>query len=184
MLRTLARIATTATSMAGLVPLCLALLPKELGAQPPDAPPTCEAAEHHQFDFWVGEWTVTGPNGAVVGTSRIESVLGGCAIVEHWTSSGPNRGTSLNFHDRATREWSQTWIDNAGQVLRLTGGLRGRDMVLEGTTPGRAGRAPARQRITWSPIDGGDVRQLWESSTDDGATWTVAFNGLYRRKTP
>lgn len=47
--------------------------------------------------------------------------------------------------------------------------------------PGRAG-APTLQRITWSVEPGGSVRQLWESSTDGGTTWTVAFDGRYVRK--
>ena len=36
-----------------------------------------------------------------------------------------------------------------------------------------------------SRCDGADrtVRQLWEKSVDDGATWTVAFDGLYTRAT-
>jgi len=25
------------------------------------------------------------------------------------------------------------------------------------------------------------VRQLWETSNDDGKTWAVSFDGLYRR---
>lgn len=29
---------------------------------------------------------------------------------------------------------------------------------------------------------GDKVRQLWETSTDDGKTWTVAFDGTYVRK--
>src|SRR5688572_22462307 len=147
----------------------------------PPSPPTCEAPEHRQFDFWIGEWTVRGKAGAVVGTSRIESALGGCAIVEHWTSSGANRGTSLNFYDRTTRQWMQTWIDNAGQPLHIAGALRDGRMVLEGTTPGAAGAPSTRNRISWTPLDGGDVRQLWETSTDGGTTWTVSFDGRYSR---
>ena len=152
------------------------------GTTTPPPPPTCEAPEHHQFDFWIGEWTVRGRAGAVVGTNRVEPILSGCAIAEHWTSSGANRGTSLNFYDRAAGSWKQTWIDNAGQPLYLTGTFREGRMVLEGTTPGAAGAAPSRQRITWTPLEGGDVRQLWETSTDDGKTWTVAFDGRYSRQ--
>ena len=146
------------------------------------APPTCEASEHHQFDFWIGEWTVRSPAGAVLGTSRIEPVLAGCAIVEHWTGSGASRGTSLNFYDRRTGEWTQTWIDNTGSPLRLAGALRDGHMVLEGTTPGVTGSPARRQRISWIPLEGGDVRQLWETSADDGATWTTSFDGRYSRK--
>jgi hypothetical protein len=34
-------------------------------------------------------------------------------------------------------------------------------------------------KITFVPLEGGRVRQLWESSQDDGKTWSVAFDGLY-----
>jgi len=145
--------------------------------------PTCTAAEHHQFDFWLGRWEVRAADGRLLGTSWIEGVLDGCALVEHWTGAGPGRGTSLNFYDRASAQWSQTWIDNAGQPLRLSGGLRGGAMVLEGGTPaaGPSGQ-PARQRVTWRSLPGGAVQQTWERSTDDGATWTVVFDGRYDRQ--
>jgi hypothetical protein len=44
-----------------------------------------------------------------------------------------------------------------------------------------------QNRITWTPHPDGSVRQLWEQSTDEGKTWQVAFDGLYRhsaRKDP
>ena len=47
-------------------------------------------------------------------------------------------------------------------------------MVLEGID------ADSRQRITWTR-DGDGVRQLWETSKDDGETWEIAFDGRYRR---
>ena len=151
--------------------------PADAQATPP-APPTCAAEAHHQFDFWLGEWDVRGANGQPLGTSRIEGVLGGCALVEHWTGAGPSRGTSLNFYDRGTGQWTQTWIDNTGTPLRLSGGLREGAMVMEGTAPGAGGRL-GRQRITWRPLPGGDVQQTWEQSADDGKSWTVAFDGRY-----
>jgi hypothetical protein len=40
----------------------------------------------------------------------------------------------------------------------------------------------ALQRITWSQLPGGKVRQLWEASKDGGKTWTVVFDGTYTRK--
>jgi hypothetical protein len=55
-------------------------------------------------------------------------------------------------------------------------------MVLEGRAPnGEDPTVLERQRITW-PHDGTEVRQLGESSSDDGLTWTVAFDGRYRRR--
>ena len=36
--------------------------------------------------------------------------------------------------------------------------------------------------ITWSLEPDASVRQVWESSTDGGTTWTVAFDGRYVKK--
>jgi hypothetical protein len=151
------------------------------GAAAPAGPPACQTPEHRQFDFWLGHWTVRAPNGRVAGTNHIESSLDGCALVERWAGSGPSRGMSLNYYDAATRQWHQTWTDNSGQPLLLNGGLRDGRMVLEGTAPGPDGR-PARQRVTWTPLAGGDVRQHWEVSSDSGATWSTVFDGRYSRR--
>jgi len=44
-------------------------------------------------------------------------------------------------------------------------------------------RAATLQKLTFTPNADGTVRQFWEQSVDDGANWTVAFDGLYVRKT-
>ncbi len=41
---------------------------------------------------------------------------------------------------------------------------------------------PYINRITWTPNKDKSVRQLWEITKDDGTTWTVAFDGLYKLK--
>lgn len=156
----------------------LLLLPERTRAQRAPPPPTCASAPHHAFDFWIGHWQVRTPDGKLAGTSWIEPVLDGCALVEHWTGAGDGRGTSLNFYDRDTGQWEQTWISNRGRALHLRGGLRDGRMVLEGTTEGADGR-PVRQRITWSRLSNGRVRQVWEASTDGGASWHSVFDGIY-----
>jgi hypothetical protein len=68
-------------------------------------------------------------------------------------------------------------------VLTLEGGLHDGAMVMEGLAPGDGeGSAPERQRITWTSR-GGEVRQHWEVSADDGTTWRTAFDGRYVRRT-
>ena len=135
------------------------------------------------FDFWLGEWDVFAPDGRQVGTNRIESMVAGRVLQEHWEGRGGITGTSLNARDAATGRWHQTWIDSSGSLLLLDGMPHDRGMVLEGATPNEADPARTdRNRITWTPSDdGAEVRQLWEVSADDGATWTVAFDGRYRR---
>jgi hypothetical protein len=140
---------------------------------------THDASRAHDFDFWIGEWDVFGPKGKQVGTNSITPLISGESggmLHEHWHGQGGVEGRSINGYDADRGCWHQTWMDSTGGVLQLDGGVRGEAMVLE--APG--------QRITWTRVtddpEGAEVRQVWESSEDDGATWTVAFDGRYRRR--
>jgi hypothetical protein len=145
--------------------------------EPQPQPPRCDAAEFRQFDFWLGDWRVTGPDGRVLGHNRITSVLDGCVLLEEWTGAAGGTGKSFNAYDRAAGVWRQTWVDNSGGRLDLSGGLDGSRMVLSNEATGPDGRT-IRQRLSFEP-SGGGVRQHWERSNDGGATWTTVFDGLY-----
>jgi len=146
-------------------------------------PPGCDAPEHRQFDFWVGEWDVFRPDGKRAGGSSIRLILGGCVVLENWKGAGGMEGWSLNIYDRSDGLWHQAWVDGSGTRLDLAGGLRGRSMVLSGVSAAAggatAGGGKVSERITWTPLEGGKVRQLWEQLKDGGAAWTVAFDGTY-----
>ncbi len=170
--------------LAGILALTVGdaeMRPPDPAAKATPAPKPCAAPEYRQFDFWLGEWNVTNPAGKVAGESRITRILGGCAVREEWTGAGGLTGTSLNMYDSARRRWHQTWVDDKGNVLLLEGAFRGGRMVLEGDAPAESGTL-ARQRITWSPLSGNRVRQLWESSADSGKTWKTEFDGIYAKK--
>lgn len=137
----------------------------------------CARPEHRQFDFWLGEWEVVNAARPTAPPSHnsITSEHDGCVVRESYRTPGGYTGTSINFYDRASGRWYQSWMDNQGGALRLEGGLEGESMVLvsdDGAT---------RQRITWTPAADGSVRQLWERSADAG-TWEVVFDGTYRRR--
>jgi hypothetical protein len=136
-----------------------------------------------EFDFWVGDWEVTDPEGEVVGTNIIVPVIDGFALMEQWSGRSGIRGTSISAYDRARDVWHQTWVDSGGSLLLLEGRLRGDAMVLEGAEIDDARRV-TRHRISWSRVgdDRSRVRQHWESSTDNGATWTTTFDGRYARR--
>ena len=144
------------------------------------APPAkpCVSAEFRQFDFWLGDWDVTASNGKVAGKNRITPILGGCALREEWRGTSGLSGTSLNMWGAAGKRWRQTWVDDRGNVLVLVGQYRDAKMSLEGEAPGDNG-ATVRNRITWSRLSEGRVRQLWETSRDGGKTWGVEFDGTY-----
>jgi hypothetical protein len=136
----------------------------------------------HAFDFWVGEWDVFGPQGSQVGTNSITALFGTGMLAEHWHGNGGVEGRSLNAWDESRSCWHQTWMDSTGGVLLLDGGTVGDSMVMEGRAPAGDPAVLERQRITWTP-EGDEVRQVWETSADDGQTWKTAFDGLYRRRT-
>jgi hypothetical protein len=143
-------------------------------------PARCGTPEHRQFDFWIGDWKVTGANGQLAGTNRIEQILNGCVLYESWTGAGPSRGHSFNIYDPGDRKWHQTWVDNSGTLLQVAGGLVNGEMVLEGdrTLPDGTTRL---ERITWTPNPDGSVRQHWQVSADKGMRWQTVFDGTYRK---
>jgi hypothetical protein len=142
------------------------------------APPTCAAAEHRQFDFWVGDWDVATPDGRPAGRNTITVRQAGCVVHEQWTGAGGGTGESFNIYDRRSRRWHQTWVSSTGALLLLDGGLVDSAMVLENEMPLPDG-ARLRNRITYARLSGGRVRQTWTQSRDGGATWTTTFEGIY-----
>lgn len=166
-------------TLAILIPL---LAPLPALAQEGQAPPTCDAPEFHAFDFWIGEWTVTDPAGAVAGSNTITSVSDGCGLLEEWRSADGSTGTSLNHYDPRTGRWYQRWVGAGQSILHLEGGVEDGAMVLSGERTARAG-GTVIDRIRWIPRPDGSVRQHWQYSTDGGTTWSDAFDGTYRRKT-
>ncbi len=139
----------------------------------------CTAAEYRQFDFWVGSWDVT-TGGNPAGTNVITLEERDCLIHEHWTGAKGGTGQSLNFYDSTTKQWNQVWVDNSAGSLRLSGSFANDQMRLTGVAPGPEGK-PQQQRIIWYKNPDGTIRQVWETS-DDGQSWTVAFDGVYRKK--
>jgi hypothetical protein len=168
-------------AVAGTAAADSAATPASAAAKSLPAP--CSCPECHQFDFWLGDWEVTTPKGTMAGTNHIVPILGGCAIQENWKGSRGMSGTSVNMFVPETGMWHQTWIDDQGMLLLLDGKFEDGKMVLSGKTQDPAGAGGVvLQRITWSQLPGGKVRQLWETSKDGGKSWTVAFDGTYTRK--
>lgn len=158
--------------------LIVLLLATPLAAQDTPPAPCRDGGRFDEFDFWVGEWDVFGPNDTQAGTNVIEKVERGCLIVEHWTGAGGGTGTSVNFYDPGSEVWRQLWVSSNDVVIEIEGGLRNGSMVLEGTLTNPAGRSQPF-RGTWTPNRDGSVRQHFEISQDDGETWSTWFDGRY-----
>ena len=160
--------------------LCLAVpgLTEE-GAEEKAPPKPCTTPEYRQFDFWVGDWDVYAKD-QLAGTNSIERVYDSCALRENYASKGGYTGGSWNIYNASTRQWHQTWVDSTGTLLQMDGGMKDGSMILSGKREAKNGTVI--DRITWTPLESGHVRQHWELSADDGQTWQTLFDGEYQRR--
>ena len=137
-------------------------------------------AEARQFDFWVGDWDVFNPAGQKVGTNSIQMFAGGCGIMENWKSAAGGDGKSINYYDANTQKWYQHWIGIDGGALRYAGNFSENAMRFEGDTV--ANGKKALQKLTFFKLDENTVRQLAETSADEGKPWTITYDFKYVRK--
>lgn len=144
---------------------------RSVGPRPTDGP--------RQFDFWVGSWECRTPSGQLAGTNTIRKILKDRVLEESWKGAGGSNGKSLNIYDAATKSWHQTWVDDSGLLLQLDGGIQDDgSMLMEGTRPGPGG-SEVLHRITWTPLEGGKVRQRWDTSSDGGDSWSSLADLVY-----
>ncbi|HET7176978.1 MAG TPA: hypothetical protein VFK21_13360 [Gammaproteobacteria bacterium] len=155
--------------------LALGLLPLAAGAMPS----SCADPAYKQFDFWLGDWNVTTPDGKLVGRDHVEKLYGGCVLKENWTGLQGGSGSSFNIYDAPRKLWHQSWVDSMGTLLVLEGGLKDGRMVLSGDQVQKDG-SHLLNRLTWAPQDG-RVRQTWDVSKDGGKTWKIVFDGIYKK---
>jgi len=143
-------------------------------------PLPCENENNTAFNYWIGEWQVTTPDGKHAGDSVIERVQDGCVLQENWRSGQSDyTGTSYNSYNRADERWEQIWLDNKGGRLHLKGHKEDDQMILRSDAkPNKNGDASYNQ-ITWTDNKDGTVRQYWEVITE-GKPTTVSFDGLYK----
>jgi hypothetical protein len=121
------------------------------------APPSCSTPEYRQFDFWLGDWDMTGADGKPAGHNKIAGIVNGCALQENWTSVKGGRATSVSIYDGK--------------------------MVLVGRRPSQKSKGTMIiHRITWTSHDPDRVHQLWEASGNEGRTWTTVIEGTLIRK--
>jgi len=134
-------------------------------------PKPCISTNHRAFDFWLGEWEVTTPSRkGWKAHNSIKLSNDGCSINEHYITAGGYQGQSINFYDSKNQHWHQTWIDNQGGALYLSGNFIDGAMVMSDKT----------NRITWTLLSDKRVRQHWQTTADSGKTWTTAFDGYYQ----
>ncbi|EDP72046.1 Tetratricopeptide repeat protein [Flavobacteriales bacterium ALC-1] len=134
-------------------------------------------ANYRKFDFWLGEWDVFSQDQKIA-ESSITMTNGDCGILENWRPNGSNGGNSISYFDTSDKKWKQNWV---------AGGSVSHYEEPEDYTNGNIQLIAKGNGVWYKMIYTFDkvedtVRQIMESSTDKGKTWTIVFNGLYKRK--
>lgn len=156
---------------------------KLLGKVELNAYPCLSNANFRHFDFWIGEWDVY-VGGQKVGENSITKAKGGCAIHENYITQRNYAGQSINFYSPVDKKWHQHWVGSSGDVYNYVETKR-EEGLLQFVSDFRTFQGNiVLSRLTFTLNDDGTVRQLFESSSDDGETWTSAFDGLYKPKKP
>lgn len=147
-----------------------------------DKPKSCmKIPENRQFDFWLGDWDVfTKKGNKKAGTNTVKLFANGCGLLENWTHIKGQDGKSINFYDRSTKKWYQSWMGSDGGALLYEGKRIGNEMRFTGTT--RQKGKIVLQKLTFTEVDKNTVRQVFEASKDDGKTWQTTYDLVYKRR--
>lgn len=162
----------------------IALAMLALSAAPAAAVPSaCAGTQFRQLDFWLGDWDArwapsTGDSG--IGSNHITRGYDGCVIEEHFDGrpGQPLMGHSVSMYVAPDKLWRQTWVDNQGGYIELSGGPRPNgDFVLA------TGRRPSGRvsRMVFTDIRRDSFTWRWQSSTD-GVHWADSWVIRYTRK--
>lgn len=136
--------------------------------------------QYRQLDFWVGEWDVYSGQ-QKVGESSVQLILKDCVVFENWRGRQGSDGKSFNKYNNVSKQWEQFWVSDSGTTNYFRGSLIDGSMRYTLEMPGPSGGTLIRH-LTFTPLDGGKVRQLAERSTDGGKTWTTEYDFVYAKK--
>lgn len=148
----------------------------------------CSNPLYRQFDFWIGAWEVFGVDGVKAGDSKISLILDSCVILEEWASAATQQGLryagkSFNTYNASTKQWQQTWVDNAGGTNEYMQGKFDSNQMVYTSTPFTLKKdTMAIRKMTFTHTSANKLRQQGEISIDNGKSWTTEFDLEYRRK--
>jgi hypothetical protein len=159
---------------------CLAA-PRAARAQDPGS---CSAnGESRQLDFWLGDWIVSYPGMSATSTSKVHLSLDKCLVVESWAGGKGHTGENMFAYSSDDKSWHGMFADNEGRVHVFEGKVAQGSAEFIGPSRGPNGEA-VLNRIKIVRLGDNNVKQTWEKSQDNGATWSMEFQGDYARKQP
>jgi tetratricopeptide (TPR) repeat protein len=147
--------------------------------------PCSKEPRNHDFDFWIGDWECYRTGTKVLsGYSHVESMAGGCAILENYTATQAYTGKSFNFYDTATGKWEQEWIGSGGSSDRqhfYNGEYKNGTMHFTYETKNPGGDKISGTFIFYN-INQDSVRQYQDVTDSTGKIISVTYDLTYLRK--
>jgi hypothetical protein len=166
--------------VAVLIWVCLAA-PQVLSAT--ESAPCSANSESSQLDFWLGNWTVTYPGASTPSASKVSLDLDKCLLVESWDGGKGHRGQNMFAYSFDDKAWHGMFADNQGRVHIFEGKVAPGSAEFTGPSRGPNGESVLNKiKVVRVTVD--KVEQTWEKSKDNGATWTMEFQGEYLRSNP
>jgi hypothetical protein len=158
-----------------------------LEAAPVLVAPACDTAQHHQFDFWIGDWQVfDAATDKLVAFDRVEKHSEGCIVQQNmnfvtdmYRRPGAKyrlAGMSINRYDGEA--WLELWADNQWGAIAMRGSLDEHGAMVFKTI------VPSRNRdlkIVWEKRPDGSVRILQYVSPARSGKWQKYGDLIYRR---
>ena len=147
--------------------------------------PCSKEPRNHDFDFWIGDWNCYRTGTQILsGYSHVESMAGGCAILENYTAVQAYSGKSFNFYDTISGRWEQDWIGSGGPVDRqryYNGVFKDGNMHFMYETTNSNGEKVKGNFIFYF-INKDSVRQYQDIIDKSGKTVSVTYDLMYLRK--
>jgi tetratricopeptide (TPR) repeat protein len=147
--------------------------------------PCSREPRNHDFDFWIGDWNCYRTGTQILsGSSHVEAMAGGCAILENYTATQAYSGKSFNFYDTIRGKWEQDWIGSGGLVDRqryYNGEYKNGAMHFNYEVTNTNGSNTKGTFIFYN-ISKDSVRQYQDVTDDNGKIISVTYDLTYVRK--
>ena len=147
--------------------------------------PCSREPRNHDFDFWIGDWNCYRTGTQILsGTSHVEAMAGGCAILENYQATQAYSGKSFNFYDTITGKWEQDWIGSGGPGDRqryYDGEYKNGHLHFIYETTGPQG-VKMKGNFIFYNINRDSIRQYQDVMDSTGKTTSVTYDLTYRRK--
>lgn len=179
------RIAMVIGAIAGMA-LAMATAPaaETVPLEKSSTPATCDTPQHHQLDFWVGDWQVYDGDD-LVAIDRIQKHTEGCIIQQNLTfltdmyrRPGVKyrmSGISINRFDG--ERWVQMWADNQWGTILMYGTIAADgSLVLTSVVPSRNRDI----KDVWEKRPDGSLRNLHYVAPAGSGHWQKYGDLIYR----